>query len=117
MPRVGSDRGQIGLDQLGSDWTDLDWIDLTQMEIRLDEMGSDQMGSDRLRFPLDCRYLRVRDVRYPHPSHHGHRTPEKAEKRWRTVSDGRMMKCSLAVVYAVTLASQLPRASNTSKDL
>ena len=66
MPRVGSDRGQIGLDQMGSDWTDLDWIDLTQMEIRLDEMGSDQIGSDRLRFPLDCRYLRVRDVRYPH---------------------------------------------------
>ena len=91
MPRVGSDRVQIGLGPMGSDRTDLEWIDLAQMEIRLDAMGSDQIGADRLRFPLDSRYLRVRHVRYPHPSDHGHRTPEKAKKRWRIVSDGHMV--------------------------
>ena len=83
MPRVGSDRGQIGLDQMGSDSTNSDWIDSARLDPdrgRLGPVGigSDQLGSHRPRFHLGSRYLRAHDIRYPHPSHHGHRTPEKA---------------------------------------
>ena len=111
MPRVGSDRGQIGLDRMGSDWTNSDWIDSAQFDPdrgRLGSagIGSEQLGSHRPRFHLGSRYLRARDIRYPRPNHHGHRTPEKAEKKWRIVSDGCMVKCSIAVALAIRWRSR-----------